>query len=1469
MSLAALIQERTRHVGAKKHRWMAYCLIIAILLTIALSMSASASAVIKAGSEVDYPPFCLVDANGNATGFSVELLNAVVETMGMKIQYKTGIWNDVKGWLESGEVQVLPLVGRTPEREASYDFTVPYMSLYGAIVVREGTTGISSMEDLRGKAVGVMKGDNAEEFLRRNDFGVVITQTATFDEALEQLSAGSYDAVVMQRLVAIRLINEKKIKGLAVLKQPIQEFKQDFCFAVREGDRETLATLNEGLAIVTADGTYSYLHSKWFASMELPTDRELIIGARRDYSPFSFEDDQGRPAGYLVDVIKAIADLTGLDIEIRLDSFSGLQNGLEQGKMDAALGIQYSPERDLDYDFSASLGEISQVAVSRKGEGPPPEDLKGFRGKKVVVTTNGLAHDILAANGEDVSFILAGSHTEALKALASGQGDFALLTSIVARSIIKKEGMTDLLVGTKSIASSKYAIAVNKGNKALVNIIDEGLKALDESGELRELYDKWLGIYEPREFDAATLVRFVLIGILPFAAFGLLALAWVRTLRRQVGMRTEQLKASGKLLSDVIDSIAAPVFFKDSEGSYLGCNKSFAKVIGLDSMQIMGKKDDEIADGRLRDVLNRYDDVLSEQGEVPTYEAVIEGTDGQEAYYLVRKSVYRDDKGEALGIVGAMLEITDLKRTQRALEKQQKRMKQILDEFPSGVCIVNSDYEIEYANPVMTRQFGDPAGRKCYQYLNEIEQKCARCRHEMSIPGKIIRMGKYFERNRCYYDVTDIPMINEDGSVSSLEVYHDVTERKLSEDEITKNQSMLSETESISHIGSWEWEKGSEKMNCSDEVFRILGKVPAPGIAPFFKLAEVFEASTLDAVREAFAEVLASGVSKILNLPVSEGEAAGRMLLLRLQAGRNLEGKVDGLYGSLQDVTETTQMLNRITHMNRVLSSIRNIGKLLTRVNDSDALIVEATRILVRDHGYADSLIVLRDDEGKCRMWSSGIKGGCLEKLAKMVAQGARPECFGKAQEASEGIVLLDRVLEGCEGNEEIRGLCAKLSYAGADYGFLVVISTNEILIGQEEMALFAEMASDISFGLHTIRNDEASRAMLEENQRLQDLYAQSQKMESIGRLAEGIAHDYNNMLGVIIGNSEIALEQADADDECHKSLEAIHEAALRASATTRQLFTFAGKQSTNPELIDLNELIEGKIENCKGKMRKEVELSWKPGGGTPLVMMDRQQAEQVLSDLCTRANKAITGDGKLSIATSMEGVIPEATISRGGVGIGDYVVITFEDSGKGLSDDELTSLFEPFASSTVNPAGSMDMAILYSIVKQNGGFVEVESEPDKGSIFKVFLPKHNERADFRHQADSKLPMEERKVILLVEDEPAILRLAKTMLERGGYDVVTAESPSQAIEIAKQRKDLALLISDLIMPEMNGSELAEVIKAELPDISTMFISGHFPEAIEKRMSIDKGIGFLQKPFTMTQLHEKVEQVLAGRVHAGK
>ena len=240
--------------------------------------AAAPETVVRSAAEVDYPPFSIVDESGRAYGFSVELLRAALAAMNREVTFRTGPWHQVRTWLETGEVDALPLVGRTPEREHLFDFTFPYMSLYGAIVTRQGTVGINRLEDLKGLQVAVMQGDNAEEFLRREDRGIDIISRPTFEVALRELADGQYDAVFIQRLVALRLLRESGITGLEITRHPIEAFRQEFCFAVKEGDRDTLALLNEGLAMVMADGTFRRLHTRWFAALQLPVDRPVIIG---------------------------------------------------------------------------------------------------------------------------------------------------------------------------------------------------------------------------------------------------------------------------------------------------------------------------------------------------------------------------------------------------------------------------------------------------------------------------------------------------------------------------------------------------------------------------------------------------------------------------------------------------------------------------------------------------------------------------------------------------------------------------------------------------------------------------------------------------------------------------------------------------------------------------------------------------------------------------------------------------------------------------------------------------------------------------------------------------------------------------------------------------------------------------------------------------------------------------------------
>ncbi|MDA3834092.1 MAG: transporter substrate-binding domain-containing protein, partial [Spirochaetales bacterium] len=233
---------------------------------------------ILVASEPDYPPYCTVDEDGNATGFAVELFEAAAEAVGIVPVIKIGVWDKIKNDLAEGKIDALPLVGRTPEREELFDFTMPYLSLHGAVFVREGTEGINSVSDLRGKEIVVMKGDNAEEYVRRDSLSDLIFTTKTFEEAFNRLAAGQYDAVITQRIAGIHLLEDMGIKSVKPLDFQLPRFRQDFCFAVQEGDEELLARLNEGLSIVIADETFNRIQLKWFGPVAagILTTRDIL-----------------------------------------------------------------------------------------------------------------------------------------------------------------------------------------------------------------------------------------------------------------------------------------------------------------------------------------------------------------------------------------------------------------------------------------------------------------------------------------------------------------------------------------------------------------------------------------------------------------------------------------------------------------------------------------------------------------------------------------------------------------------------------------------------------------------------------------------------------------------------------------------------------------------------------------------------------------------------------------------------------------------------------------------------------------------------------------------------------------------------------------------------------------------------------------------------------------------------------------
>jgi PAS domain S-box-containing protein len=387
-----------------------------------------------------------------------------------------------------------------------------------------------------------------------------------------------------------------------------------------------------------------------------------------------------------------------------------------------------------------------------------------------------------------------------------------------------------------------------------------------------------------------------------------------------------------------------------------------------------------------------------------------------------------------------------------------------------------------------------------------------------------------------------------------------------------------------------------------------------------------------------------------------------------------------------------------------------------------------------------------------------------------------------------------------------------------------------------------------------------------EENEKLQMQLNQAQKMESVGRLAGGVAHDFNNMLGVIIGHAELALLKIAPDAPFQGNLEEIKKAAERSAELTRQLLAFARKQTVAPKVLDLNETMEKALKMLRRLIGEDIDLAWLPGSNLEPIFIDSSQVDQILTNLCVNARDAIAGAGKITIETNNVVLDAEYCARHTGFLPGEYVLLAVSDNGCGMDEVTLSHIFEPFFTTKKMGKGTgLGLAMVYGAVKQNNGFINVYSEPSHGTTFKIYLPRHTATVASRHEPGQvPKPMTGSETILLVEDEPAVLMMTSQQLEKMGYAVIVAGNPGEAIRLAREHQgQIDLLITDVVMPEMNGRELAENLLSRDPNLKRLYISGYTANVIAHHGVLDQGVHFIQKPFSMKDLGEKLRRALEG------
>ena len=581
-----------------------------------------------------------------------------------------------------------------------------------------------------------------------------------------------------------------------------------------------------------------------------------------------------------------------------------------------------------------------------------------------------------------------------------------------------------------------------------------------------------------------------------------------------------------------------------------------------------------------------------------------------------------------------------------------------------------------------------------------------------------------------------------------------------------------------------------------------------------------------------------------------------------------LRGPRRGVACSHENITQRKLAELRIAHLNTVQLALHDINQLIMQQKSAEDLIQRASELLVKRRSYESAFIVLTDrgSLGYAHAHAS-MEGKIQEALTEILNRKEIPPCCPQAAAdddfvhvpADDKRCLACGLAAACAQTDT---LCIRLGHGSAVYGIMAVSLPHALAVDVEEQSLFKEMAGDLAFALYNIGLSKTILQAEKELDLLQSQFIQAQKMEAVGRLAGGVAHDFNNMLTIITGYCELALGHVSSYDPLHEELNEILKAADRSTDLTRQLLAFARKQIIEPKVTDLNKIVESHEKMLQRLIGEDINLSFIQGDNIWPVLIDGSQMDQILANLSVNARDAIDGVGAITIATENVVLDDDYCKTHAGCAPGEYVRLSFSDSGTGMDKETVQHIFEPFFTTKDRDKGTgLGLSTVYGIVKQNDGYISVYSETGQGTTFQMYFPRHEGKFT-EDKVKEKFPLTGTETILVVDDEPQLLKLCQRLLKNLGYKVLTAAMPGEAIVICeKYPKQIDLLITDVIMPNMNGSELSERIKHIKPGIKTLFMSGYTANSIAHRGILAKGFNFIQKPLSIHLLAPKIRRVL--------
>ncbi|MFH1023530.1 MAG: PAS domain S-box protein [Planctomycetota bacterium] len=930
--------------------------------------------------------------------------------------------------------------------------------------------------------------------------------------------------------------------------------------------------------------------------------------------------------------------------------------------------------------------------------------------------------------------------------------------------------------------------------------------------------------------------------------------------------RTEQtLKESELRYRRLFETAKDGVLILDADtGVIEDVNPFLIEMLGFSREVFLGKKLWEL--GFFKDIAaNRANfEELQRTGYVRYEDMPFESADGRRIHVEFVSNVYLVNNKKVIQC--NIRDITERRRAEEVVVRTAQEWQHTFDAMSEAVWILDKDQRVMRVNNITSQYFprscGGFVGKHCWEIVHGTTEPIPECpilrarrsRHREALD---IEVG-----GRSFEVVVD-PILGAGGQFAgAVHVIRDVTDRKQAEEALRDSEAhyrMLFEN-ALDGIALADAETG-RLADCNPALCRMVERDRAELVGQAQSILHPPEENA-EGVSKTFQQHRVSDAGQAVEDWLMSKN--GRLIPVEIRAAHIVVAGRDHLLGIFRDIAERKRVeediaLNLETEaaMNALMDISREDGTINEYLDRALDLILSLKWLVFESKGA----IFLADEAGKTLHLHA--HRGFPKDLLAACSTVPFGRCLCGRAAAARAVQFADRVDERHDVRHE--GMSSHGHYcvpilSGDDVLGVINLYMREGHTRKSWEEDFLKVVANTFSGAIERKRADAER------EKMKTQLLQVRKMEAVGQLAGGVAHDFNNMLTVILGHAEMALSKLDPSDPIHADIHEIKKAGERSADLTKQLLAFARRQIIAPKVMDVNNTIAGMLKMLNRLIGENIDLLWKPADDLWRVSMDPAQVDQILVNLMVNARDAISGVGRIVIETA--NVEFDAAYVKAHVGAvpGRYVRIAVSDDGCGMDKETQGRLFEPFF--TTKPQGKgtgLGLATVYGIVKQNLGFIDVYSESGKGTTFKIYMPRHESEEEEEETGEARISAGAptgTETVLLVEDEPALLELAQQLLELLGYTVLPVGSPVRAIRQATEYAgEIHLLMTDMVMPGMNGRDLRKWLGAVRPGMKCLFTSGHTVDIIAHQGVLDKGVHFLQKPFSMETLAVKLREAL--------